>query len=309
MNKKNNTLWVERYRPKILDEYIGNKSLVERAKIWIESGDIPHLLLYGVQGTGKTSLAKLLVKNIDCDYIYINASDERGIDIIRNKIKNFSSSVGFKNLKVVILDEGDYLTHDAQPSLRNLMETFSSHTRFIITCNYVEKIIPPLRSRCHVYNITPPSRKEIAVRLYEILKKENIKFSMEDIKVIINNSYPDIRKAINSCQKNCVNGEIKVDNQSIIESNYMLKILDQLKSNNTEKECFDNIRKIIASTGLKQFQGIYDFLYANLDDYASGHIGNVILLIAEAQYKDIFVVDKEINTMSMFVEIIRELKR
>ena len=143
-----NSLWVEKYRPIKLDDYVGNEHLKEKVSGYIESEDVPHLLLFGRAGTGKTTLAKLIVKSIECDYMVINASDENNVDTVRNKVKNFASSQGFKKYKIIILDEFDYMTPNAQAILRNLMETFSKHCRFILTCNYVEKIIDPIQSRC-----------------------------------------------------------------------------------------------------------------------------------------------------------------
>ena len=166
------SLWVEKYRPKDLSTYVGNEHLKEKVKVYLESEDVPHLLLFGKAGTGKTTLAKIVVNNIDCDYMYINASDENKVDDVRNKIKTFASSVGFKSLKVIILDECDYLTPNAQAALRNLMETFSKHCRFILTCNYVERIIDPIQSRCQSYKVVPPSKKDVAQHLVDILDKE-----------------------------------------------------------------------------------------------------------------------------------------
>ena len=159
------TLWVEKYRPQNLDKYIGNEHLIEKAKVWIESGDIPHLLLYGKAGTGKTTLAKMLTNSIDCDYLYINASDERKLEMVREKVKSFASTIGFKDMKVIILDEADYITPTSQAALRNVMETFSKHCRFILTCNFVERIIDPIQSRCQSFQIIPPSKKEVAIHL------------------------------------------------------------------------------------------------------------------------------------------------
>ena len=166
-----NTIWVEKYRPTNLDSYIGNEHLKSKVEIYLESGDLPHLLLYGKAGTGKTTLAKLLVKNIECDCLYINASDENNVDTVRTKVKQFASTIGFKDLKIIILDECDYITPNAQAALRNLMETFSKHCRFILTCNYVERIIDPIQSRCQSFQIIPPDRKEVAFHLSNILKK------------------------------------------------------------------------------------------------------------------------------------------
>ena len=180
-----NSLWVEKYRPTKLDNYIGNSHLKEKVSNYLKSGDVPHLLFFGKAGTGKTTLAKLIVKSIDCDYMIINASDENNVDTVRNKVKSFASTVGFKDLKVIILDEFDYMTPNAQAILRNLMETFSKHCRFILTCNYVEKIIDPIQSRCQTFQIVPPSKKEVAVQLDKILKSEDIKYDVKDLVPIL----------------------------------------------------------------------------------------------------------------------------
>ena len=169
-NKKvDNSLWVEKYRPTTLENYVGNEHLKEKVKGYIENGDVPHLLLYGRAGTGKTTLAKLIVNSIECDHIIINASDENNVDMVRNKVKGFASTIGFKPMKVVILDEFDYMSQNAQAILRNLMETFSKHCRFILTCNYVEKVIEPIQSRCQTFQIVPPTKKDVAIQISKIL--------------------------------------------------------------------------------------------------------------------------------------------
>ena len=301
------TLYVEKYRPDSLEGYVGNQSIIEKVKIYLDSGDVPHLLFYGTAGTGKTTLAKLIAKNIDCDLMYINASDENNVETVREKIKNFASTIGFRQWKLIILDESDYLTPNAQAALRNLMETFSKTTRFILTCNYVEKIIDPIQSRCQVFGITPPSKKDVAVRVSSILQLEKVTFKPEDLVSIINAGYPDIRRILNSCQRQVVNGELKVDKQSLIEANYMEKVLELLKSKPDKKQLFTSVRQIIADSQVKDFTALYRFLFDHLDDFATGHIAGVILILAEAQYQDSFVTDKEINVMSAFVKIINEL--
>ena len=207
MDGLSHSLWVEKYRPTDLSTYIGNKHLRDKVGIYLESGDVPHLLLYGRAGTGKTTLAKIIVKNIDCDYLYINASDENKVDDVRNKVKTFASSVGFRDLKVLILDECDYLTPNAQAALRNLMETFSKHCRFILTCNYVERIIDPIQSRCQPYKIVPPSRKDVAKQMVHILDSEEVSYELDDVALIVNAGDPDIRRVINSAQRQVVDGK------------------------------------------------------------------------------------------------------
>ena len=299
-----NSLWVEKYRPYNLQTYIGNEHLKEKVKIYLENEDVPHLLLYGRAGTGKTTLAKVIVGNIDCDYMYINASDENNIDTVRFKIRQFASSVGFRDLKVIILDEADYLTPNAQAALRNVMETFSKHCRFILTCNYVERIIDPIQSRCQSYKIVPPSKKEVALHMKTLLEKENAEFGLDDVALIVNAGYPDIRRVINSAQRQVVDGKLKIDTNSVIQSNYKLKLLEML-SNGSK---VNDIRQLIADNSVSDYAELYRLLYDEIDTYSSGKTAECILAIAEGQYQDVQVVDKEINFMSTIVKILRILK-
>lgn len=301
------TLWVEKYRPDSLEGYVGNQNIVDKVKLYLQNGDVPHLLLYGDAGTGKTTLAKIIANHLDCDLLYVNASDENSVDTVRDKVKNFASTMGFHQWKIVILDEFDFMTPNAQAALRNLMETFSKTTRFILTCNYVEKIIDPIQSRCQMFAITPPTKKDVAVRVDHILKLEGVKFDMSDLVAIINSGYPDIRRILNTCQRQVIDGELKLDKQSLVEANYMTKLLELLKDNSDKKGKFQNIRQLLADSQVKDFSNLYKFLYDNLDEFATGHLAGVILIIAEAQYKDSFVVDKEINVMAMFVQLLNEL--
>ncbi len=304
MSNSENSLWVERYRPSGLEGYVGNEHIIQKVNIYIENNDVPHLLLHGEAGTGKTTLAKIIVNAIDCDYLYINASDERGIDTLREKIRGFAASVGFKTWKVVILDESDYLTRDAQAALRNLMETFSKSTRFILTCNYPEKVIDPIQSRCQTFEIIPPTKKDVAKRLNDILINEGIQFEMQDLAVIVNSGYPDIRRVINAAQRQVINGRLVIDKQSSIESTYSEKIVDILKSGVDTKNKFTQIRQILADSKVRDYTKLYSTLYERVDEYAGNKVGTTIVNIAEAQYKDSLVVDKEINVMAMFVNIL-----
>lgn len=304
MSNSENSLWVERYRPSGLEGYVGNEHIIQKVNIYIENNDVPHLLLHGDAGTGKTTLAKIIVNAIDCDYLYINASDERGIDTLREKIRGFAASVGFKTWKVVILDESDYLTRDAQAALRNLMETFSKSTRFILTCNYPEKVIDPIQSRCQTFEIIPPTKKDVAKRLNDILINEGIQFEMQDLAVIVNSGYPDIRRVINAAQRQVINGRLVIDKQSSIESTYSEKIVDILKSGVDTKSKFTQIRQILADSKVRDYTKLYSTLYERVDEYAGNKVGTTIVNIAEAQYKDSLVVDKEINVMAMFVNIL-----
>ena len=304
-----NSLWVEKYRPIKLDDYVGNEHLKEKVSGYIESEDVPHLLLFGRAGTGKTTLAKLIVKSIECDYMIINASDENNVDTVRNKVKNFASSQGFKKYKIVILDEFDYMTPNAQAILRNLMETFSKHCRFILTCNYVEKIIDPIQSRCQTFQIVPPSKKEVAVQLDKILKSEEIKYDVKDLVPIIDSSYPDIRKIINTCQLNSVKGVLKLSKNDLLDSDFKTKILDMLKASDDSRNKYMKIRQTVADSKVQDFTEMYSLLYDKVDEYASGKVSGVILVLAEGQHRDALAVDKEIPFMATILNIISTINK
>ena len=302
-----NYLWVEKYRPLTLDTYIGNDHLKSKVRVYLESGDLPHLLYYGKAGTGKTTLAKILVKNIECDYLYINASDENSVDTVRNKVRQFASTVGFKDLKIIILDECDYITPNAQAALRNLMETFSKHCRFILTCNYVERIIDPIQSRCQIFEIIPPSKVEVAQRLNQVLEEEEINYELQDLKILIDSNYPDIRRTINSAQRNVVNLQLKLDTNSIIQNDYKLKLLEILKIQD-KKNAFKNIRQLVADSQIRDFADLFRLLYDEVDSYGKGHVAECILVIAKYELSDSQVVDKEINAMAMLIELLGVIK-
>jgi len=300
-NTKEHSLFVEKYRPSKLENYVGNEHLKTTISRYLEQNDIQNLIFYGQAGGGKTTLAKLIVGNLDCDYLYINASDERGIETIRDKVSGFASVASFKSLKVVILDEADFLTIQAQASLRNVIETFSRTTRFIMTCNFVERIIDPLQSRCQVIKIVPPSKGEVAKHLTGILEKESISYVLEDIKVIVNQYYPDLRKCINTIQLNSKDNTLKLDNSILISSNYIDKVIDELKK---PKPYFNTIRQIIADSNVEDFDELFKALYEKSSEYLPNKEGTVAMLVNDHQYKANFRIDKEINTMSLIQNLI-----
>jgi DNA polymerase III delta prime subunit len=308
MFNPSHTIWNEKYRPNTLDTYVGNGIIKSTFQQYIDTNDVPHLLLYGDAGSGKTTLAKIVANTIAKDnYIYINASDENSVDTVRDKIKQFASSIGFGGLKLIILDESDYLTPNAQAALRNVIETFSKTTRFILTCNYIDKIIDPIQSRCQIFNIVPPSKKEVAQHIVKILEDESVKYEKDNLVTIINQSYPDIRRVINTTQRCVIGGVLKLDESTLVEHNYLSSILDVLKSNKNKKEKFDGIRQLLADNHVRDFNQLFRYLYDNVDTFSNGFVSTIILIIAESQYKDSFVVDHEINAMAMFIQIIMEI--
>jgi replication factor C small subunit len=299
VSTRENTLLNEKYRPDNLDNYVGNLNLKSTLAKQLSQNDIQNYLFYGPAGTGKTTLAKLIVNNLDCDSLYINASDERGIETIRDKVSGFASVASIKPLKVVILDESDFLTIQAQASLRNVIETFSRTTRFILTCNFVERIIDPIQSRCQTFKIVPPTKKEVAVHITGICDKENIGYEIPSIGKLVNKYYPDIRKMLNTVQASTVDGHLQLDDSLLISSSYMDSVLDELKQDN-----YKNIRQIIADSGVNDFEELFRFLYDNSSEYMPGKEGTAAILINEHLYKSNFRIDKEINLMSLIQNLI-----
>ena len=303
MNNKKHTLWVELYRSKIVDDYVGNEKIKSIIQTAIEKNDIQNMILYGTPGTGKTTLAKLIVNSLNCDYLYLNASDEKGMDVMRDKVKGFASSASFKPLKIVILDEADFIRVDSQALLRNVIETFSLNTRFILTCNYIDRIIDPLQSRCKVLEIVPPSKADVAKHVAKILDTEQVQYALEDLATVVNKFYPDIRKILNTCQFSLQKNRLEVDSSSLVSNIYIDKIINELKKPNSNS--LKNIRQIIADSNTENYDELYRILYEKIDEFSLDYTGEVIILLEEYMYHSAFRIDKEINAVAMISKILQ----
>jgi replication factor C small subunit len=299
----NNTLWVEKYRSQTLEQYVGNEGIKAFISKCITNNDIPHLLFYGKAGTGKTTLAKLITKNIKCDLMYINASDERGIDTIREKIVDFASVNSFNPIKVVILDEADYLTPQAQAALRNVMETYSAKTRFILTANYAERIIDPLKSRCQTFHIEPPTKGEVAKHTAGILDAEGVIYELPALAGIIKTYYPDIRKIINVAQQSID------DNNTLNPGALIANVEDVLNTiillfKARPKSVWADVRQAIVDEDINDFIPLFTGLYERAAEYTSSS-PDIAIHAAQYMWQNNSIADKELNFMAFVSQILK----
>jgi replication factor C small subunit len=303
--KKQHTLWIEKYRSENLDQYIGNEIIKSRIEDCITQNDIPHFIFSGTAGTGKTTLAKLIVNNIKCDYIYLNASDENGIDMIREKVKGFASAASFQPIKVVILDEADFLTGPAQAALRNIIEEYSASTRFVLTCNYIERLIEPLTSRCEIHILKPPSMGEVAKHVCtNILDVESVKYDIKEVAALIKDSYPDIRSIIKNLQAGTKDNQFKYTISSVEWLNHLTTILAS-----RDQKAWYSIRQLVADAQVDDFQTAYRFLFDNLDKYSYGHDAEISVVLDDFIWRAGVVPDKEINFAACIAKILELNKK
>ena len=305
-------LWVEEYRPKTIDDCILPQSLKTLFTSFIEKGELSNLLFSGTAGIGKTTVAKALCEQLNCDWIMINGSEEGGIDVLRNKIKNFASTVSLSGgKKVVILDEADYLNpQSTQPALRGFIEEFHKNCRFILTCNFKNRIIEPLHSRFSniEFKIANKDKPKLASKLFEratyILKEQNVDFEEKVLAELIKKHFPDFRKLINELQRYSVAGTIDAGILVNVSDENLKTLVSHLKG----KE-FGDMRKWVVNSidndPVKVFRKIYDSMYENLQPETIPH---AVLIIADYQYKSAFVADQEINLVACLTELMSQVK-
>ena len=302
---RQHTLWIEKYRSQTLEQYIGNDAVKDRIADCIAKNDIPHFIFAGSAGTGKTTLAKLIVGNIQCDYLYLNASDENGIDVIRDKVKGFASTASFQPLKVVILDEADFLTQPAQAALRNIIEEYSAYTRFILTCNYLERLIEPLQSRCEVHMLKPPTKGGVAKHLcLNVLDVEGIKYEMKDVAQVINIFYPDVRSILKTLQQCSQSGVLVVD---AIDDNWCKQLIQIL--NKRDKKAWYEIRQLVADTQVDDFQTAYRYMFEHLSEFSYGHDAELSVILDDFIWRAGVVPDKEINFAACIAKVLETNKK
>jgi DNA polymerase III delta prime subunit len=308
----NEFLWVEKYRPQKIDDCILPDSLKKTFKEFIASGQLPNFLFCGTAGVGKTTVAKALCNEIGAEFLLINGSEESGIDVLRTKIKSFASSVSLTDArKVVILDEADYLNaNSTQPALRGFIEEFSGNCRFIFTCNFKNRIIEPLHSRCSVveFKIDSKDKQQIAANFFKraagILKDEGIEFDPKVVAEVVTKHFPDYRRILNELQRYSVTG--KIDSGILV--NLSQESFRELVGFLKEKK-FPEVRKWVAKNSDIETTQLFKELYDNAVDFLDAStVHHLVLILADYQYKAAFVADREINTMAALTEIMAQLK-
>lgn len=303
----NKKLWVEKYRPATIGEYVFHDPMQkESIEEMIKSQTIPHLLLSGVQGSGKTTLARILISELhidDTDVLEINASDERGIDVFREIIKNFCNAAPMGEFKIVHLEEADALTPQAQRALKSYMEEVSDYVRFIMTCNTVSKIIPPIRSRCQEFFFKASDPNDVAEYVVTILAAEKIKFDLDTVDEYINIAHPDVRKVVNMIQQNSRGGVLHRPHTSDAGGDYQFKLIELI-----EADDWVAARKLLCSSvTADDWESVYRFLYENINKspkYSNKDAWETaIVTIAEHLYKHTIVADPEINAAAMLIKL------
>jgi replication factor C small subunit len=299
-------LWVEKYRPSSIETYVFRDDNQRRQVAgWKEDGALPHLLFSGAPGTGKTTLAKVLLQELDVDsmdILEINASNENSVDTIRSKITNFSSTMPFGDMKYVLLDEADYITPNGQAALRGVMETYHTSCRFILTCNYPQRIIPALHSRCQGFHIEKLDTKEFTARIATICIEEGVEMDLETLDTYVQATYPDLRKAINLTQQNVVDGVLqKPQAGDGNTSDWMLSAVELFKAGK-----YKEARGMIVSQARpEEYEEVYKFMYRNLNLWGDTDMkqDQAIVIIRNGIAKSVAVADPEINLAATLVEL------
>ncbi|MBT4732369.1 AAA family ATPase [Candidatus Woesearchaeota archaeon] len=299
-------LWTEKYRPSTVDGYVFRDD-VQRKQVqsWIDDGTIPHLLFSGSAGVGKTTLAKILINSLGVnkfDTLEINASRENSVDTIRDKITNFVGTMSFGEFKVVLLDEADYISPNGQAALRGVMETYASNARFILTCNYPNKIIPALHSRCQGFHIEKVDKTDFTSRIAQVLIDENVEFDLDVLDSYVKATYPDLRKCLNMCQMSSSDGTLTAPNgDEGGMQDYKLSAVNLFKEGKIKEA-----RKLLCtSVRPDDMEEVYRWLYDNLDLFGDTDEmrDKAILSIRNGLVNHSFVADPEINLSATLVEL------
>ena len=305
---RNDFLWVEKYRPATIDECILDESLKTTFKQIIKSGELPNMMFTGSAGVGKTTVARALCNEMGLDHIIINGSEDGNIDTLRGKIKQFASTVSLQGgYKVVILDEADYLNpQSTQPALRGFIEEFSNNCRFILTCNFKNRIIEPLHSRCSVYEFNTGSKAIMAAqfmeRLKTILTTEHIKFEDRVVAELIMKHMPDWRRVLNECQRYSVSGTIDAGILVTLSETSIKALMADLKKKN-----FKGMRKWVVDNIDMESAKLFRMIYDNMLEYVDpSYIPQLVMTLADYSYKDAFVADHELNTVACLTEIMSQ---
>jgi replication factor C small subunit len=305
---KTSTIWAEKFKPTTLNDFIGDSTFKDTIQSFIDNKEIKNLFLHGSCGTGKSVIAKLIINTLPCDSLWVNTSDENGVLTIRSKIQDFAMTVGIQPFKIIVLDECDFGTPEFFAILRGVIDQYQASTRFIMTCNFPDKVPDAIKSRCQSFEVKPLDNVAIMKHIIKILIAENIKFKNEDVAFIVQSYAPDLRKIINVAQQSSVDGELTLARANSADHDYKIKLIELLKSSSSNRDAFKEIRQLVADAAFSNYEEIYKYLFNKVDDYANGHEAEVILILADTVYQNSLIFEREISAVACMHKIISAIK-
>lgn len=298
-------IWVEKYRPKTFDEIIGQTDIKDKLKEFIKNGEIPNTLFFGRAGVGKTSAVQILIKNINCESIIINASDERGIDVMRERITDFASRKSFYDWKIIVLEEADNITGEAAKAFKMILEQYYKTTRFILTTNHIDRMYEPILSRLQKFEFKPQSMDAVVDKCKEILKLEEIEYDQKDLVTVVKSSFPDMRAVINYLQRYTVDKKLTLTKEHALQEKYRELIVALLKQ--PSQESLNKSRTLIAKLYSIDYLELFRYLFDNVEAYSRDdkYIADMLIEIEEHMYRSKDTLDKQMNFMSCMIKLMK----
>ena len=306
---KTSSIWAEKFKPTKLEDFVGDASFKNTIQSFIDSKEIKNLFLHGSCGTGKSAIAKLIINTIPCDSLFINTSDENGVTTIRSKIQDFAMTSGINPFKIIVLDECDFGTPEFFAILRGVIDQYQLRTRFIMTCNFPDRVPDAIKSRCQSFEVKPLNNIDIMKHLIKILNAEKITYKNEDVAFIVKSFSPDLRKIINFAQQSSIDGELKITKASSADHDYKVKLVELLKESSNNSKAFTECRQLVSDASFSNYEDLYKYLFNKVDDYSNGNSAEIILILAESLYQTSLTPEREIGFCAAIYKIIKAINK